>query len=111
MELDEAITNANDTAAYLERLKEGVGGILDAEHVVPFAQTLRALVAAAEAERWRPIETAPKDGTEILIVDRVGMCVAKWAEYCGWISYTDDGWYEACVWPTHWRPLPPAPEA
>lgn len=101
MELDEAIT----------RLNEAIACECDGERSRQFIDDLKLVVAAAEAGRWRPIEEAPKDGTEILIVDRVGMCVAKWAEYCGWISYTDDGWYEACVWPTHWRPLPPAPEA
>lgn len=63
-----------------------------------------------EPERWewRPIETAPKDGTEILV----------------WLSWGD---YEITLWendrwtwedrlssqpePTHWMPLPPPPDA
>jgi len=75
----------------------------------------RAAITAAYAvrDRWEPIETAPKDGTNILL---------------GWFKDGEEpqvvsGWFEAGIadyrWidcfneeanPTHWRPLPSPPE-
>ena len=85
---------------------------------------------------WLPIETAPKDGTEIVLY-RAGwhfLPVAVWMEYPGNPVQDDygndfwmDGWGfepELCLgneegwlgWggdpePTHWMPLPKPPEA
>lgn len=60
-----------------------------------------------EAESpWRPIDTAPKDGTEVLIYSpMVGTLIAKW---------NDDIWVDALVQfngscpvrPTLWMPVP-----
>jgi phage FluMu protein Com len=60
---------------------------------------------------WQPIETAPKDGTEVLLCDArfedaavgAAMFIAgAWRCY-----YPHDGGIES-VWPspTHWMPLP-----
>jgi hypothetical protein len=55
--------------------------------------------------QWQPIETAPRDGTVILI-----------ATYAAWaLSYWDDGSWRWGVRkeemePTHWMPLPLLPE-
>lgn len=57
---------------------------------------------------WQPIESAPKDGTDMLVCWCRGgtMAVACW-----W----SDGWYEAnddiryVSEPTHWMPLPNPP--
>jgi hypothetical protein len=74
---------------------------------------------------WRPIETAPKDGTEILLYgDWAGetqgiglrhiMLVGFWrdgrTDYPGYewdVSGTDG--YAAWMKSTHWMPLPPHP--
>lgn len=72
---------------------------------------LRARAEAAEARvapRWQPIDTAVKDGTRILIVNDKGLVVvARWQS--GW-----DTWHSVpgayAVKPTHWMPLPSAPE-
>ena len=74
---------------------------------------------------WQPIETAPKDGTWVLIYtvnvgDEVGqrnMCVAQWSNYLNgrtveprWMfAWFDGGYYGACDEPTHWMPLPLGP--
>ena len=97
------------------------------------AALLAAPAAPASAQPWLPIETAPKDGRTILLgrYNELG----KWRTMRGqWMSqdYIDNnwedppsgepGWFETCVeadeipncWPinpTHWTPLPGAPEA
>lgn len=57
---------------------------------------------------WQPIETAPKDGTNILVHSPEGEQVAWWSE--GWNKFLttgggDDLWDE----PTNWMPLPLPP--
>lgn len=63
---------------------------------------------------WQPIETAPKDGTEIIIFgSRVYFHPVM-------ARYENDGWWVPdapleCPWtelasePTHWQPLPDPP--
>lgn len=60
--------------------------------------------------KWKPIDTAPKDGTYVLVgqwmVDYEGpyfrMGVSWWSEQWGWGGNVPDE-------PTHWMPLPPPP--
>lgn len=75
------------------------------------------LEAAAEITRlremvtWRPIETAPKDGTEILVNTNAYECgcvIAKWFKYNGREAFRD--WDADAHTPTHWLPLPPPPK-
>ena len=58
---------------------------------------------------WRPIATAPKDGTVILSWDgNVRMCVAWSTRDKCWFVYDDDNrddWNDV----THWMPLPDPP--
>lgn len=56
---------------------------------------------------WEPIETAPRDGTEVLVFHH-GLITIAW-----WSSIFDE-WQNACSadWcheVTHWMPLPEAP--
>jgi hypothetical protein len=74
--------------------------------------------------KWLPIETAPKDGTDVLACRMFqGQCiiigVARW-DTCNPIGYADrtdkeftwraQGTYLLFPTPTHWMPLPPPPE-
>jgi hypothetical protein len=65
---------------------------------------------------WQPIETAPKDGTDILIWNGSWMVTVRWAppyQYGYWDlvecgTHASDGFltYD----PTHWMPLPSKPQ-
>ena len=77
---------------------------------------------ASKAESgWRPIETAPKDGTRVLVArfapkpqHRNGyMCVDWWRDReRDDVSYTGFGGFNNHYWPaTHWMPLPTPPSA
>ena len=69
---------------------------------------------------WRPIETAPKDGTAILGYVPIipgpgdsdatpnGDLIVIWWEARG--CWTDDRDLPALCRPTHWMPLPEPPE-
>lgn len=75
---------------------------------------------SAPAEGWRPIETAPKDGTHVLLGRFVPGCerdgrierdhyrtegeVAAKAGFEGWGKFNPQHWPA-----THWMPLPPPP--
>lgn len=84
-------------------------------------EALAALIAKArtEAERWQPIETAPKDGTHVLLANKAGASEGGWlsdidhgADWEGQIGMA--GWWRAdgTDWPcTHWQPLPVGPGA
>lgn len=57
----------------------------------------------ADLEGWRPIETAPKNGTFVLLSASGLPAIARWFE---------TGWYSGALrMPsvTHWRPLPAPP--
>lgn len=60
---------------------------------------------------WQSIETAPRDGTEIIAY--FGMTNPKYAESVRWShgqwAWAQDGDYPLDG-PTHWMPLPPPPE-
>lgn len=71
--------------------------------------------AGSAAEAWQPIETAPKDGTPILITrptrhqTEEGWHVVRWDDDW-WTCH--DGQFDAPLrgsGPTHWQPLPAPP--
>jgi hypothetical protein len=77
------------------------------------------LLRALDEAKWQPIETAPKDGTCILIWDG-HMCPATWSDCCdhgqfetapGWQIFScEDSWHSAAAYnPTYWMPLPEPP--
>jgi len=58
---------------------------------------------------WKPISSAPKDGTRVLIAGCNQVDLGLWCGE-GWI---DDGFlgYENENWITHWMPLPAPPRS
>lgn len=83
---------------------------------VNFLRTHSAEIAGAlrDAERWRPIETAPRDGTKVLLYHH-GYKSAFYRrdhEPRVWVDVFREGnWYNTApsAQPTHWRPLPAPP--
>ena len=70
----------------------------------------------AERYRWQPIETAPKDGTDILVMTGETMHVVRWINIHGDFDYwaVDDNKHGPFTLrgkaPTHWMPLPETPK-
>jgi len=71
-----------------------------------------------DKRKWQPIETAPRDGTRI-IVNQSNTMFHKFAEVhwgqapnykIGWVGHDNEGTYLSKN-PTHWMPLPDAPAA
>jgi hypothetical protein len=70
-------------------------------------------------DAWQPIETAPKDGTAILLGARGGSWIGKWLPVYTSGYVPDNKWSSLMLnhdhmgekWqqPTHWMPLPAAP--
>ncbi len=63
------------------------------------------LAALRQAQTWRDISEAPKDGSDIIITDGLNVDVAHWStgKFCAGHGYTFNS-------PTGWMPMPlPAP--
>lgn len=78
----------------------------DWQMYIPSAKAVIAAYQAASGEGWRPIETAPKDGTRLLLCNRR-------KENRPYPIMADGYWCKGIwVWcypfsdPTHWLPLP-----
>lgn len=102
----------------------------DSNKPAPYNQVSDAVHAAISAapeitlNQWQPIETAPRDGTEILgwnhnssYLVRPYICWFGKDDYVRgeprWLKGDGDSWstgyyYTPCE-PTHWMPLPDAP--
>ena len=115
--------------AAIRAFKEKAGG----NEFPGFTVAIKAALEAAERGAWRPIEEAPRDGTEIILRkgQRVGAAMwVKWEksaseyhsngtylrEYVhdageGWTYSLDGDSWDGEKSPTHWQPRPSPPEA
>lgn len=83
---------------------------------LPTREAAMAAVEAAVLEPdngWQPIETAPKDGTQIVLIGRYPDGKTWSDQYQSW--WLNGIWERRfhridVVPPTHWRPLPAPPE-
>lgn len=73
--------------------------------IVAAINSLPSLLDELEARQWQPIETAPKDGSSVLLwVPENGE--AQKGYYCDMEFWVVEGMGEK---PTHWMPLPLGP--
>jgi len=108
-----AVENLNKEIA---QLKSDIN-YLTIENNSNHARWLKAL-EDLEKYRWQPIETAPQDGTQVLVyykryVCNSGVFIAYWNGYknCWW-SFEEDYASVAIKYgnqPSHWMPLPKPP--
>ena len=56
---------------------------------------------------WQPIETAPKDGRNVLIFNEDGIEIGWWSR--GTSEWCRQDMYLSTAQPTHWMPLPAPP--
>ena len=68
--------------------------------------------AVRMSEAWQPIETAPKDGTAVLVSEGRFIHCVEWNDEYEWWAVDDNklGPFRLRgTAPTHWQPLPPPP--
>ena len=81
-----------------------------------FREENERLKADAGLIEWQPIETAPKNGTDILVMTGETMHVVRWINIHGDFDYwaVDDNKHGPFTLrgkaPTHWMPLPEPPK-
>lgn len=88
----------------------------EADRLDRLASHLEALTTARD-DGWQPIETAPRDGTWVLLCEYSGNPDIRSDYYAGAYAGGKDGyWMAACgqyvtetPQPTHWRMLPEPP--
>ena len=88
-------------------------GVLEAH-----LKAMRAALEAAEGAAWQPIETAPCDGTTVLVYapspdhQRWHESVHDLPHILCTAAYHEDAGFciDTIREPTHWRPLPAAPK-
>jgi len=100
----------------------------DLSLIVALRNNLPTILSALKAVEWQPIETAPKDGTEIVL--RLGETIPDHSYVCtgtfigeeegeklgywqGWLVWSQDGCDFDVLFedaPLFWRPLGPVPE-
>jgi hypothetical protein len=56
---------------------------------------------------WKPISSAPRDGTEILITYKY---YGKWYILSSWWEPNLEWWARTNIYPTHWAKLPEPPK-
>lgn len=88
---------------YIAQLESKITRLVeDADEYVEKIQQLES------AQQWREIETAPKDGTHILLFVG-GECVTAYYQYTWFLVESGEFVCDAGK-PTHWMPLPAPPK-
>lgn len=108
--LREALVEAKKWIAHLGASSRFIG--VQSEGIL--ARIDAALAPADMRDGWRTIDSAPRDGTHLIGWEKSWYCPApvfwntdsgSWRSWPGARSDTNP-----IYWPTHWMPLPPAPD-
>ncbi len=113
----------------LEAARAALSELLLTRDPIVYSDALRALdealaqapIAQPQAAGWRPIETAPRDGTMVIVARHMGdfgwiLGRATWVGgngfVSGWVSHGFDPVMGelGLAHPTHWQPLPEPPK-
>ena len=81
----------------------------------------QARASQDRSAEWQPIETAPKDGTYIMVANYAGVWIATYRTHAVSGFRFDNPWFSLMLnrdhipsalisAPTHWMPLPPPPK-
>lgn len=113
----------SDFIDYIPHIQKDVKAV--AAFLEEFTTLAPSILSALKAVEWQPIETAPRDGTEILLWGALsGPKYDRENDCWGYGEVTEQVVSLACfrrgMWqtggfnspknPTHWRPLGPVPE-
>lgn len=95
----------------------GLWDVLTTPTQCEYEKMADAVIQAHEARRWKAIESAPKDGTEVDLRSRNGRWPAcKWDDKRqAWVHWWIGGfdvmaWVELGEHVTHWTPIPAPPK-
>ena len=71
-----------------------------------------AIAQGAVVQQWQTMDSAPKDGTSVLVNVGIGISIGEYLK--GFHPWNDGAWWieggQTTGVPTHWQPLPPAPK-
>lgn len=105
--LEQAVAAANAPPA--PSIRDMIIGLLSVDQLREVVrEQLKTIETLRPYREWRPIETAPRCGMQLLL----------WVPNGGWLTgffngatgRWDDGEYRDDLRPTHWMPLPEPPE-
>jgi hypothetical protein len=79
---------------------------------------ISSAISLLESMGWREVESAPKDGSYILLAGpsgysttplrvEVGRYDAEYRPFNPWVTFSNDAFTDGGEPPTHWMPLPP----
>lgn len=104
------MTTTQDTTAVMRQALEALERIANPAGDWPMAVAQRrnaaisALRTALAANGWQPIETAPKDGRELILL----LTTSRFPQVACSNTWWTAGFSAECK-PTHWMPIPAAP--
>ena len=90
------------------------GTYLDKDCKITMAITAlrEAIAQGAVVQQWQTMDSAPKDGTSVLVNVGIGISIGEYLK--GFHSWNDGAWWieggQTTGVPTHWQPLPAAPK-